>query len=119
MADEIRFSYPTGSTLYARIFDPDGDVWNGTAFEDWANANVADYDVALTDGSSGLYLADWPTDIDPGFQPGYILIVYLQAAGAPAITDIPVSDATTFEWDGTSMLYYTVEKGLLNIYDER
>ena len=52
MANEIKFGYPKGSNLYARVFNDSGQVWNtsGTpAFENWADGNVTDYDIALTD----------------------------------------------------------------------
>ena len=49
MANELVMNYPTGSTLYALLFDAVGRVWNGSAFEAPVAGSWANYDLALTE----------------------------------------------------------------------
>jgi hypothetical protein len=120
MANELSFPYNTGNTIYVRIFDDSGDVWNtsGSAFETWNGANVADYDVALSDLSSGLYLGNWPGSIADG---DYDVIVYRQETGAPLATDPVIGrNFFTVTWDGTVVIPPAIDDDMiLNIYDER
>jgi len=134
MANEIVFAFPKGFTLYARVFDSTGQVWNtsGTpAFEAWADGNVTDYDIALTDKTSGQYIGDYPTTAAGRYK----VNVYLQAGGTPAIIDAPLGTGEIL-WDGTSEIFqadeddvtdaHTITDALItstftnvfNIYDE-
>ena len=103
MAGAFHYSWPvTGSTLYLRIFQvTDSKVWNGSAFETFVDANVADYDVALTELSTASqeYTVTFPS-LSAGL---YIVGVYLQGGGTPAITD-PVVDSRVCSWDGSKFL---------------
>jgi len=111
MADEIKIQYDA-ATLYARVYDSTGQVWNtsGTpAFEAWADGNVADYVISLTDQDSGEHLGDFPSDISAGV---YQIIAY---EGSGALSDIAVSSVGTIWWNGTSEETQTEYE--LNSYD--
>lgn len=134
MANEIVFTFTKGLTFYARVFDSTGKVWNtsGTpAFETWADGNVTDYDIALTDKTSGQYIGTYPTTAAGRYK----VNVYLRAGASPAVTDVPFGEGEIL-WDGTSEIFgadeddvadaHTVTDALivstftdvLNIYDE-
>lgn len=101
MSNEVKISYEAGSTLYFRVFNSAGQVWNtsGTpAFEAWAAGNVADYDIALVDLSSGVYLGDFPTTA----AGTYGIVAFDQAGGTPAITDVAISPIGAIKWSGTA-----------------
>lgn len=40
MAKELQINYPTGATLYALLVSATTQVWNGTAFETFADAKL-------------------------------------------------------------------------------
>ena len=119
MANEIVHIAPKGTTYYARVFDSTGKVWNtsGTpAFETWNDSNVTDYDIALTDKTSGEYIEDFPSS-DAG---RYDVVIYKRAGGTPAITDKPRGSGQIL-WDGTAEIFDADENDinrLLNIYVE-
>jgi hypothetical protein len=104
MAKEIQCVYITAKTLYAQIFNQVGQIWNtaGTpAFQAYATANIADYDVALTEAgtASAIYQGDFPTAIvTPGV---YLVLIHERAGGAPAEADVIVAQGEV-EWNGTA-----------------
>jgi len=101
MANEVKISHATGSTLYFRVFDGTGQVWNtsGTpAFEAWSAGNVTDYDITLTDKTSGEYIGSFPTTASGTFW----LIAFLQNGASPAITDVAISSVGHMVWTGTA-----------------
>lgn len=103
MANEIAFAFDKDFTLYARVFDSTGQVWNtsGTpAFEAWADGNVTDYDISLTDKTSGQYIGSYPTTAAGRYK----VNVYNQAAGTPAVTDVVVGTGEIL-WDGSSEIH--------------
>ena len=88
-ASVIEFSYAAGSTIYAVIRRPaDKYIWDTTgtpAFEVFAAAQIANYDVALTaDADDDYYTATFPAGIAAGT---YTVQIYLRAGDNPAITD--------------------------------
>lgn len=86
-AAAIEYFYPSGSTLYAIVWNSaDDTVWNGATFETWADGNVGTYDIPLTKapGASQKYYATFPVGIAAGT---YSVAIHLQAAGAPAVGD--------------------------------
>lgn len=134
MSNEIKFAFDKGSTLYARVFNDTGQVWNTSdtpAFEDWADGSVTDYDTSLTDKSSGQYIGNFPTTAAGRFK----VNIYDQAGGSPA-TDDDVVGTGEMLWGGTSEIFradeddvsdaHTVTDALIgstftnvfNIYDE-
>lgn len=103
MAREISIGAPHGETRYVIIRRPsDAAVWSVTnsAFEVWANANIDDYDVQMTDRGGDLYDSDMPSAITTG---NYNFIFYLQAGANPAITD-NVSDHVFLYWNAASLV---------------
>lgn len=117
MANEIIHAYDTGSTFYARVFLAK-TVWNTSEadFETWDDDNVGDYDIALTDLSSGMYIGDFPS-CDAG---RYKVNIYKQAGASPATTD-EVRGTGEILWDGVAEIYPADEDDILNvfnIYDE-
>jgi hypothetical protein len=116
MSNELVIAFDTGSTLYARVFDSTGQVWNGTAFESWVDGNVGNYDVALADKSSGQYIGDFPSAITDG---RYVAVVYKQAGASPHITNDAVVGSGLVVWNGTSEIHEcTDEQKVFNIYNE-
>jgi len=112
MADEIIFAFDKDSTLYTRAFNSSGQVWNGSSFEDWVDGNVGNYDISLTDKSSGQYIGDFPTTAAGRFK----VNVYLQAGGSPAITDTVVGTGEIL-WDGTSEIFKADEDDVSDAHE--
>ena len=115
MSNEIVAAFDKGSTLYARVFNSTGQVWNtsGTpAFENWVDGNVTDYDISLTDKSSGQYIGDFPT-IAAG---RYKVNAYEQAGGSPAIGDTVTHEGEIL-WDGTSEIFKADEDDITDAHE--
>lgn len=102
MANEFKYANDTGDTYYVRLFDGTAQLWNTSSetFEAWAAGNVADYDIALTDKSSGVYYGDMPGAIITAGT--YYPVVYKQSGGTPAVGDKVASNIETIQWDGTN-----------------
>ena len=112
MANEIVFAFDKDNTLYARVFDSTGKVWNGTAFEVWVDGNVTDYDITVTDQSSGQYIGDFPSTAAGRFK----VNIYLQTGGTPAITD-QVVEAGEILWAGTSEIFKADEDDITDAHE--
>ena len=86
-ANEVKIAYEVGNTLYFRVFNATGQVWNTAlatpAFQAWDDAQVANYDVALAGTGGSFYTGTFPT-LDDGI---YSVVGYLRAGGAPAVDD--------------------------------
>jgi hypothetical protein len=82
--------------------NPAGLWWNGTSFEAYDAGNYADYVIAMTEqGSSGVYVADFPSAITSSGT--YEYFVHQQAGGSPAEGDSVLDDNTeTIDWTGTA-----------------
>jgi hypothetical protein len=100
MSRELRTNFQgAGASLYAVIRKTSDDsVWNGTAFETWADANIATYDIALTDRGGDVYDADFPVTIAAG---DYSVDYYERAGATPATDDLRLG-GTQLHWDGQS-----------------
>jgi hypothetical protein len=98
---DLRVPYNgAGATLYAIIRkSSDYSVWNGSAFEVWADGNIATYDVALTDQGGDEYSVAFPSAITAG---DYIIDYYEQAGATPALTDLRLTGERV-HWDGTAL----------------
>jgi hypothetical protein len=90
MAGELQALAPTGSTVYGQVINEStGQIWNtaGTpAFENYATANIADYDVAMTEQgtASGFFKGN-----KPAFGAVLVTVMYrIRAGGSPAEPDI-------------------------------
>jgi hypothetical protein len=75
------------STYYAVIYNAAGQVFNGTTFEAFTDANYATYDVALTElgTSSGRYAANLPGALSATTL--YSYEVLRQVGGSPSMAD--------------------------------
>ena len=76
------------SSYYSLIFSTEGQVFNGSAFENYVDANYVTYVVAMTElgTSSGIYAADLPVSLST--QTKYTYMIMLRVGGSPAITDV-------------------------------
>lgn len=109
MAGEIKGASKTGRTLYAHILDSSGKRWNGTTFETYDSGSYANYDISLTEqGSSGVYIGDFPSDISSG---EYEYFVYIQSGASPAEGD-SVINTGKITWNGTSVLTVSIGTGM-------
>lgn len=99
MANELVIHYPTGSTLYALLFDSTGNVWNGSAFTAPGSANWTDYDIAMTEvaTATGVYRGTMPA----AAAGVYGWTVRKQSGGSPAVGDVAVG-VGRIEWTGTA-----------------
>lgn len=95
MAGELFVSYGAAVTLYALLFDrATRKVWNGTAFETFASANYATYDIPLTQGGDGpLYSADYPSDVPTGTD--WFCEFRVQSGGSAVSGDSRLPDELT------------------------
>lgn len=112
MSKEIQVAHVrTGKTLYALIRNATGSVWQTTTntFVSYATANLANYDVALTEEgtASRYYAGDFPTNINTAGV--YSVAVFEQAGGSPAEGDTLVA-VGDLHWNGTAV----VARGTLN-----
>jgi len=112
MAYEIQADYPSGSTLYAIIRSPSGQVWHpfGRVFEEWGAGGhgINDYDIPLTDRSGSRHVGSFDTSIPAG---SYCVQVFRQAGAGPSDTDTPVC-SREIAWTGVGEL--TAVKMLAN-----
>lgn len=99
MANELQAYTTTGKTLYAVLISSAGQAWNGAAFEAIQAVNWTDYDIALTEATAGLYLANLPAVV-AGI---YTYVVYEQAGANPAVTDTKLG-VGYLNWDGSAIL---------------
>jgi hypothetical protein len=109
MAGELQFSNGpghTGDTIYFRLYDANGKVWNGTAFETFVDANIADYDIAAVEQgtASGLFIGTMPA-ASAGV---YAFDAWVRAGDDPAVSDVRAGSGT-IQWSGS------VELGLDDI----
>lgn len=98
---EIRAVSP-GGTLYARILNSSGQVFNGTAFEAYSASSYASYVIPMTElGNSNVYTVDFPTGIVSASTFEYF--VHLQSGGAAAEGDLIINTAK-IDWTGSASL---------------
>lgn len=85
MARELRIVHNSSATVYAILRRATDDaVWNGSSFETWADANIAAYDIELTNRGGDLYTGDFPAGVDSGT---YSVYFYRRAGSVPATSD--------------------------------
>jgi hypothetical protein len=93
----------TGSWLYAIIANVQGRVWNGSAFEEMANANMAQYALPLVEDPAGSYRysAVFPLLIPSG---QYTVWVFPRTGDLPAPADAR-QDTQTVPWNGVAQIF--------------
>ena len=102
MANEIRATYDTDETLYALIFDTEGEVWYiaGQDFENFDAVSIGGYDIVMIEHAtaSGQYRGTFDANIPAGV---YSVVLYEQVGGSPVWgTDIKIGETATMYWDG-------------------
>lgn len=103
MANELIAGYLTGATLYAVLWNEDGEAWNGSAFEAYNAANWSTYDIALTEKtSSGRYYGTFPAAITTAGN--YSYDVFVQQGGSPAVGDAAYrASVGEVRWTGSAV----------------
>lgn len=100
-ADEMSINYPLGNAVYAIVLDRHNyKVWrvSTTTWVTWNDANIEDYDTALTDRLINYYSADFPAGItDPNV---YNVVIFLKAGANPHLTNDTMIGGGTVFWDG-------------------
>jgi len=102
MTNELHAETTTASTCYCVLLSSVGKIWNGTTFVTIDSGDWTDYDIAMTEATAGIYLADMPTTI-PG---AYSYVVYIQAGASPAITDT-YAGTGWINWSGSAEISAT------------
>lgn len=112
MSNELKRQWSSDDTLYARVRNDSGQVWNtsGTpAFEAWDDANITDYDIAMTDKEGHFHIGTFPSAITAGW---YWIQYCIQAGSTPAVTDETDGEPELFVWSGTTKTtLYQAEPG--------
>lgn len=103
MANKMTLLAAPNITAYALIFNSDGQVWNGSAFETYSAASIGNYDVPFSQqgSGSGVYTATFPAGITGAGE--YHIAAYEQAGGSPDSSDTRLG-AETKDWDGTGFV---------------
>lgn len=101
MANELAMPWITSKTLYFLLRSATNQIWNGSSFENYATANLGNYDIPATEQgtASAYYVANMP-----GASAGvYTWVAKEQAGGSPAEGDILVGTGY-LEWSGSAVL---------------
>ena len=100
-AGEIKATDTAARTLYAVIENPAGQVWNGSSFAAYADANWAAYAVSVPEqGTSQQYVGNMPAGITTAAR--YSVIIYERQGAGAAVTD-PVVGQGILDWTGTAL----------------
>ena len=104
MANEIRATYDTGTTLYALVFNAAGQVWQLTTntFVAYVPANIDNYDIVLSEiaTNSAQYRGTFDSDIAAGI---YSVVLFAQAGANPvAADDQRIGDTGKMIWDSSA-----------------
>jgi uncharacterized phiE125 gp8 family phage protein len=104
MAGELVCTYSTsGLDLYAiirRLSDTYVYQTTTATFVTWNNANVSNYDIALTDTGGDMYVGDFPSSVSAA---DYRIFYYIMAGAAPAITDTLI-ESVDKHWNGDALV---------------
>lgn len=95
----------TARTLYAQVRNSVGQIWNtaSAAFQTYATANIADYDVAMAEQgtASQFYVGTFPAGITTAGV--YGVVVKDRAGASPAEADVTIASGS-IEWDGSAVV---------------
>lgn len=102
MSSELTAEFATGNQLYSNLVGPipAPTRWNAVsgALENYLSADYPDYFISMGEqGSSGLYLGDFPASLSTAGE--YRVIVYQMQGASPAEGD-PIVDRTNVVWNG-------------------
>lgn len=101
MSGELRIASAPGGTIYANILNASSQRWNGSSFENYQSANYDDYAITATEqGSSGVYVADFPSGISDA---GSYEVIFYSRDGASVAEGDPIVGVATIVWDGDSV----------------
>ena len=118
MANEIWHDYPSGNKLDAYVWKKaDDKVFDesdgGDTFETWANGNVLNYDIPITDNGGDYYSVDFPAVITNGVQQSYRVAIAVRAGANAAVGDIRIAQGEIV-WNGTE----EIDIGTINITNQ-
>lgn len=101
MANELQVDHLTGRTVYFLVRNTVGQIWNGSAFENYTTANLANYAIVATEQgtASAYYAANMPA----AAAGSYNVLAKDRAGGSAAETDITVGSGP-IEWDGSAVI---------------
>jgi len=102
MAGELQRRYTTSATVYAHVRSSVGTIWNGTALEAYVTANIATYDVTMTEQgtASQMHVGTFPATAVAGtYQVSY----WERVGGSPLETDTYIATEVV-EWTGSVLL---------------
>jgi hypothetical protein len=99
MAAIIELPSATSSqTLYCLLHSPNGQIWNGSAFEVFTSGHWSSYVNTLTEQTgTGYYIGTFPSSIPAG---KYSEVFYQQAGGSPAVGDSNIGSNQIY-WSGS------------------
>ncbi len=102
--NEIFHNFPSGDTLDAYVFKKTNDqvfdvADGGDTFEVWANGNVLNYDIPMTDQGGDYYTVDFPAVITTAGV--YRVAIAQRIGGTAAVGDARIAQGELY-WDGTT-----------------
>ena len=103
MPNEIWHNFPSGNNLDAYVWKKTNDqvfdqADGGDTFEVWANGNVLNYDIPMTDHGGDYYSVDFPAVITT--EGIYRTVVALRAGANAAVGDARLVQGE-IDWTGT------------------
>ena len=92
--NELQTQYLTGQNVYAVIRNSSAQVWNGTSFETFADADWNSYTIAVPEQGNGTYIGSFPSAIT---TPDTYAIEFYEGTGAESDLFLTGGDIV---WDG-------------------
>lgn len=92
--NEIRVYYPSNHSVFSTVRNQSGQIWNGSAFEDFSD--IYDCNIPMTDKFGGLYLGNFPS-CDAN---SYTIMSYFDLDSTPDNNDVLIQIEEGY-WTGT------------------
>lgn len=108
MANELSVTYVGANAVYCLIRRmSDNTVWDpaALAWDVWADGDLDDYDIPMTDRGGDLFTADAPSGLTNGIE--YRFVYYERAGASPALTDLLLGSEEG-AWSGSDLVEPTV-----------